>query len=140
MRFIYTFIAQILLIALRRVLLPHFPVYQTTRVQLQRAFMSSCSVAFPDLCWALPVGPVSETKARSISPDAPAYIIPGAKTLKVLAARQSSSSHCVIIYAHGGGYARGEARMYIRYMERWVSCAAAKGLDLTFISVEYRKL
>ena len=29
--------------------------------------------------------------------------------------------------------------MYLNYMERWINEAAGVGLDLKFISVEYRK-
>ncbi|KAK5400811.1 hypothetical protein LTR06_011232 [Exophiala xenobiotica] len=52
-------------------------------------------------------------------------------------ADKSHDMQCVAVYAHGGGYARGEARMYIRYMERWVRVAAEAGIHLTFVSVEY---
>ena len=138
LRFLYTFAAQSWLVVLRRLLLPHFPRYQTFRTQMQRAFMSSCSATFPDLCWGLPVGNVPEDEARLISPSVPAYLIPGYKSLKPLMVDRAGESHCVAIYAHGGGYARGEARMYIRYMERWTRVATEAGLDLSFLSVEYR--
>jgi acetyl esterase/lipase len=46
---------------------------------------------------------------------------------------------CVVLYAHGGGYARGEAKMYINYMERWVKAATLENLDMVFLSVEYRR-
>lgn len=49
-------------------------------------------------------------------------------------------SSCLVLYAHGGGYARGEARMYLNYMERWQREAEKVGLELTFLSVEYRML
>ena len=99
--------------------------------------MSSCAVTFPNLCWALPVGPLPETRARAIAPGVPAYIIPGARSLASWASDKGHSSQCIVVFAHGGAYARGEARMYIRYMERWVRVAAEAGIDLAFVSVEY---
>ncbi|KAF4996271.1 hypothetical protein FDECE_12515 [Fusarium decemcellulare] len=52
--------------------------------------------------------------------------------------QQGAQKRCVALYAHGGGYARGEANMYVDYMERWVAVAKESGLDLVFLSVEYR--
>jgi len=138
LKFLYTFSTQSVLVVVRRVLLPHFPFYQSLRTQLQRAFMSSCSITFPDLCWGLPVGSVPEHKARVVAPDVPAYTIPGSHSLTVPTTNKVPGTRCVAVYAHGGGYARGEARMYIRYMERWVRAAADAGINLTFVSVEYR--
>ena len=45
----------------------------------------------------------------------------------------------VVLYGHGGGYARGEARMYVPYMKRWVEVAEEKGLQIVFLSIEYRR-
>jgi hypothetical protein len=138
-RFSYSFVAQSFLVVLRRILLPHIPNYQSLRVQFQRAYLSSCSATFPDLTHRLPVGPVAETKAKQVGSDWTGYIIPGHKSLKPLTAGDPGQSRCIALYAHGGGYARGEAKMYINYMERWVRVAAEAGLDLTFLSVEYRE-
>lgn len=136
----YTFIAQAAVVALRRILLPHIDSYQSLRLQLQRAYLSSCSMTFPDLTHRLPVGPSPEHRARLVGTNFTGYIIPGTADLTSSAGNHVRSTRCVVVYAHGGGYARGEAKMYIRYMERWVRVAAAAGLDLAFLSVEYRKL
>jgi hypothetical protein len=138
-RFLYTFLAQSLIVFLRRLLLPHIPIYQSLRIQLQRAYMSSCSATFPDLTYRLPVGPVATTRAKRVGSDFIGYIIPGTKSLKPLTASGVGNTRCVALFAHGGGYARGEAKMYINYMERWERVAAEASLDLTFLSVEYRK-
>jgi hypothetical protein len=138
--FAYTFLAQCFIVVLRRSLLPHLPIYQSLRIQLQRAYMSSCSVTFPDLTYRLPVGLVADTKAKRVGSDWTGYIIPGNHSLKSAATKEPAESRCVALYAHGGGYARGEAKMYINYMERWVRFAAESGMDLTFLSVEYREL
>jgi carboxylesterase type B len=50
-----------------------------------------------------------------------------------------SNNRCIVVYAHGGGYARGEARMYLKYMERWEKVAKEMGVDVIFLSVEYRE-
>jgi hypothetical protein len=138
--FTYTFLAQSVLVVLRKVLIPHIVPYQSLRIQFHRAYLSSCSATFPDLAWRLPVGPVPEYKARLLNAEFTGYIIPGTKSLKVIPGEPSSPTRCVALYAHGGGYARGEAKMYIGYMERWVRVASEHGLDLVFLSVEYREL
>lgn len=137
--FSYSFIVQSLLVLLRRILLPHFPSYQSTRLQVQRAYLSSCSVNFPDLVHRLPVGQSPENRARRVGSGWTGYIIPGTRSLKEFVIDSSNRFRCVAIYAHGGGYARGEAKMYLNYMERWTQFASEAGLDLTFLSVEYRK-
>ncbi|OAL33777.1 hypothetical protein AYO20_06953 [Fonsecaea nubica] len=142
--FSYSFLVQILLLLLRRALLPHFPVYQSLRIQVQRAYMGSASLTFPDLTHRLPVGKMPVRRARQIEGGSvPAYLIPGARDLAEFAAapvKSGRGQRCVVIYAHGGGYARGEARMYINYMERWIREASRAELDLVFVSVEYHEL
>ncbi|KAJ5707659.1 hypothetical protein N7488_007460 [Penicillium malachiteum] len=113
-------------------------MYQSLRIQLHRAYLSSCATTFPDLVYRLPVGQVPESRAKLIKSDFVGYLIPGNKShlLSQISAKPSNSQ-CVILYAHGGGYARGEAKMYLDYMERWVRCARSKDLDIVFLSVEY---
>ena len=67
------------------------------------------------------------------------YVVPGSKSFKEMRSETPEGRNCVVLYAHGGGYARGEARMYLNYMERWIRVAAKAGLNLCFISVEYRE-
>jgi hypothetical protein len=139
--FTYTFVVQSLLVIVKRLLLPHIPFYQSLRIQLHRAYLSSCSATFPDLAWRLPVGPVSKDEARIIeADDFTGYLIPGTRCVGDIVAIPKKVAKCVALYAHGGGYARGEAKMYISYMQRWVRSAKNAGLDLVFLSVEYRKL
>ena len=139
--FTYTFVAQSVLVVVKRVLLPHIPFYQSLRIQLHRAYLSSCSATFPDLAWRLPVGPVSQSKAQLIQEaEFTGYLIPGTRCIQDIVEIDTKTPKCVVLYAHGGGYARGEAKMYMSYMERWVSVAKESGLDLVFLSVEYREL
>ncbi|ETN36649.1 uncharacterized protein HMPREF1541_08927 [Cyphellophora europaea CBS 101466] len=108
------------------------------RLQLQRAYLSSCSATFPDLTHRLPVGPVTESRARLVVGDGfKAYLVPGDKVHLLKPGTKKSGRRCTVVYAHGGGYARGEAKMYLNYMERWVRVAEDAGLDLAFVSVEY---
>jgi acetyl esterase/lipase len=131
----YNFGAQVFLLCLKKVLLPFWPNYQSFRIQLQRAYWSSSSHSFPDLIHRLPVTYCPESRARKVGSESwTAYVIPGTRDLN----ETSDGRRCVIIYAHGGGYARGEARMYLRYMNRWIKEASQAGLCLTFLSVEYR--
>jgi hypothetical protein len=103
--------------------------------------MSTCVSILPNLVYRLPVGPVPEVRAKEIQADFLAYLIPGNKpSLLSQIAKQSTKSQCIVLFAHGGGYARGEAKMYLNYMERWVEVAAEIGLDIVFLSVEYREL
>ncbi|KIW98145.1 uncharacterized protein Z519_01729 [Cladophialophora bantiana CBS 173.52] len=135
--FSYSFFTQILLLLLRRVLLPHFPIYQSLRIQIFRAYLASAALTFPDLTHRLPVGRLSLQRARKIDESVPAYLIPGSRDLSEFVLPTTKQQQCVVIYAHGGGYARGEARMYVNYMERWVREAREANLDLLFLSVEY---
>lgn len=137
--FTHSFLSQIILVLLRRLLLPHFPVYQSLRLQIQRAYLSSAAWTFPDLTHRLPVGYLPANRARRVNPHIPAYLIPGTQTLGEFSDRKSDRQKCVALFAHGGGYARGEARMYVNYMDRWVRFAAEAKLDLVFLSVEYRE-
>jgi acetyl esterase/lipase len=127
-------------VLLRRLLLPHFPVYQSLRLQLQRAYLSSASLTFPDLTHRLPVGNISPRRARKVDETVPAYLIPGTCDLADFARKgKGATQRCIVLYAHGGGYARGEARMYLNYMERWLASARKRSLDLAFFTVEYRE-
>lgn len=139
-RFLYTWLAQSGLVVLRRILLPHIPHYQSLRLQLQRAYLLSCSTQFPDFTFRLPIGLVSDTKAKRICDDFVGYLIPGRKAgLIDVVAGGDTANRCIVLYAHGGGYARGEAKMYIKYMERWERVAKELGVDIIFLSVEYRE-
>jgi hypothetical protein len=139
LRFTYTWVAQSFLVGLRRILVPHVPVYQSLRTQLHRAYLSSAQL-LPEIVHRLPVGEVPESKAKEIKADFHAYFIPGDKFfLLSQLAKSPSQARCVVLFAHGGGYARGEAKMYMRYMERWERAAKESGLDLVFLSVEYRE-
>lgn len=141
LHFSYTFTVLLLFALLRRLLLPHFPSYQSVRIQTHRAFLSATSTAFPDLARRLPVGDLGPARARKIQHTCATYLIPGNRDLSQFAAAQPQhqKKRCVALYAHGGGYARGEAKMYVDYMERWVMIAGEVGLDLVFLSVEYRE-
>lgn len=142
LRFLYTWSALSAIVILKRILLPHISQYQSTRVQLQRAYLLSCSSTFPDLTHRLPVGQVSQAKATKIgTTEFDGYVIPGTQSsvLDRLTKSDSPRTQCVALYAHGGGYARGEAKMYMNYMERWVQKARYSRLDLVFLSVEYRR-
>lgn len=134
--FTYNFVAQVLLIGLKLTLLPHFPRYQSVRIQIHRAYWATCSTFFPALIHRLPVTGCPEARARRVgSGEWTSYVIPGTKKLDTVA---NTAGACVAVYAHGGGYARGEARMYLNYMERWQREAPKFGIDITFVSVEYR--
>lgn len=135
-RFLYAFGIQIFLVGLRSILLPTLPHYQSLRLQLHRAYWSSSSYYFPEVIHRLPVTNCPSERARRVGSKFTGYIIPGSADLAVLAGKRK---YCVVLYAHGGGYARGEARMYLNYMDRWVKGAAEAGLNLVFLSVEYRK-
>lgn len=104
-------------------------------MQLHRAYWSSTSTFLFSIIHQLPIRDCPATRARRIGKDWVAYVIPGTRSFDGAALTPRS---CVIVYAHGGGYARGEARMYLNYMERWQKDAAERGLELTFVSVEYR--
>lgn len=136
--FTHSFFSQILLAILRRLLLPHFPSHQSLRLQIQRAYLAAASLTFPDLTHRLPVGNLPPNRARKVG-DSPAYLIPGSRQLSDFASPKDGTQACVALFAHGGGYVRGEARMYANYMERWVRGAAQAKLDLVFLSVEYRE-
>ncbi|KAF5640798.1 hypothetical protein F52700_3509 [Fusarium sp. NRRL 52700] len=136
--FTYSFLCLVLVVLLRRILLPHFPSYQSLRLQLHRAFLSAASTTFPDLPRRLPVSKLDPARARVIFQLPTAYVIPGIYDLSKLAeARFDGGKKCVVLYAHGGGYARGQATMYVDYMERWIKVANQQGLELGFVSVEY---
>lgn len=136
-RFLYAFGTQILLIGLKAILLPSLPQYQSLRLQFHRAYWSSSSYYFPEVIHRLPVTNCPETRARRVGSKFAGYVIPGTAQLAV---SPGDKHRCIIIYAHGGGYARGEARMYLNYMDRWVNGAAEAGLEIVFLSVEYRML
>lgn len=135
----YSFLVQILLILLRRLLLPRFPVYQSLRLQIHRAYLSTASITFPNLVHRLPIGASHVKRARSIGAGWTGYVIPAQRDLRDFTGNADGDKYCVALYAHGGGYAKGEARMYTNYMERWEKVATKAGLRLVFVSVEYRE-
>lgn len=135
--FSYTFVTQVLLVLLRRIVLPHYPAYQPLRIQIQRSYLSSAVLTFPNLPHRLPIRHMPVNRARKIN-GIPAYLVPGSRHLSSFRANSASSQRCVVLFAHGGGYARGEARMYVNYMERWVNVATRDNLELAFVAVEYR--
>jgi acetyl esterase/lipase len=137
-KFTCCFFAQLLLIALHHILLPSFPQYQCLRIEVQRAYLISTSLYFPTFTHRLPAdyGP---NDAISISGKGwSGYVIPGPDP-DVLKQAAGNGELKVVLYGHGGGYARGEARMYVPYMKRWVEVARHKGLEIVFLSVEYRR-
>ena len=136
--FLYTFLAQTTLILLKRLCLPHLPFFQSVRIQLQRAYLSAAALHFPEIVHRLPVE-CSESRAQRIGHGWTGYIIPGTKSLTETSGNDFNFKKCIALYAHGGGYARGEARMYLNYMERWIERAAEMKIDLVFVSVEYRE-
>ncbi|KAF5573174.1 hypothetical protein FPANT_12545 [Fusarium pseudoanthophilum] len=136
--FSYAFVCLLLVVFLRRILLPHFPSYQSLRIQIHRAFLSASATTFPDLPRRLPVGKLNPAQARIIFDQPTAYVIPGGREpAEFLDEGLAKDKRCVVLYAHGGGYARGEARMYVDYMQRWIKLANEQGLGLVFVSVEY---
>ncbi|KAH7379067.1 Alpha/Beta hydrolase protein [Cadophora sp. MPI-SDFR-AT-0126] len=140
--FLYTWITSSILVLLTRFLLPHIPAYQPIRIRLSRAYLSSAALIFPDLVHRLPVGPLPKSQAypiASASHGFEGYLIPGSKgsVIKELVSHSASQAKCVVLFAHGGGYARGEAKMYLNYMNRWEKVAKEAGVDLVFLSVEY---
>lgn len=137
--FIYYFTAQLLLLCLKRVLLPQLHTYQSFRTQIHRAYLSSAGL-YPDLLHGLPVNCSTEDARKIASDSCSAYVIPGTSILPTSGQQSFPFRKVVILYAHGGGYAWGEARMYIHHMKRWVARARQDRLDLVFVSVEYRKV
>jgi len=45
----------------------------------------------------------------------------------------------VLLYSHGGGYLFGEPLMYMSTYKRWIKAAARENIELTIVSVDYRK-
>ncbi|PVH71629.1 alpha/beta-hydrolase [Cadophora sp. DSE1049] len=135
--FSYSFIVGIFLILGRRLLLPQFPVYQSLRTQIQKAYLAAAAVHYPQLVHRLPVS-CSQNEAREIVGIAwKGYLIPGQENIERFVNVPRNTRRSIVLYAHGGGYARGEARMYIPYMQRWIKCASERGLEIVFLSVEY---
>lgn len=135
--FAFAFLVQTILILLRRLLLPKFPPYQSLRTQIQRAYLASAVVHYPDLPHRLPVR-ASQREARMLEGDGwTGYLIPGHDTLANYVNQPLEERCRIVLFAHGGGYARGEARMYRRYMRRWRQCASVHGLQILFLSIEY---
>ena len=135
--FAFAFLVQIILILLRRLLLPKFPPYQSLRTQIQRAYLASAVVHYPDLPHRLPVR-ASQREARMLEGDGwTGYLIPGHDTLANYVNQPLEGRRRIVLFAHGGGYARGEARMYMRYMQRWRQCASVQGFQILFLSIEY---
>ncbi|EXJ66159.1 uncharacterized protein A1O5_10775 [Cladophialophora psammophila CBS 110553] len=136
--FSYTFLAEATISLLKRVLVPHFPRYQSLRTEFQRAYLASASIYLPDIVHRLPVQNCPESKAREVGKGWTGYLVPGSRDLAEFAGGVAAADRkAVVLYVHGGGYARGEARQYLRYYERWIREAAKAGLDLIFLTVEY---
>ncbi|KAL2831018.1 alpha/beta-hydrolase [Aspergillus pseudoustus] len=135
LKFCYSFLTQSLLDLAERIFLPHYPVYQSLRTRIARAYLAAAAIHLPDIVHRLPVTACPSGRARKVG-DAhwKGYVVPGSHTLQE---QESRGKLVVALYAHGGGYVRGEARQYLNYMERWISVAVNRGIDLVFLSVEY---
>lgn len=138
--FFYGFLVRVLIVLGSRILLPNAPRYQSLRTELQRAYLTSTSLNFPDLTFCLPAA-YPESQAFPIQGSGwKGWLIPGGKdALSTLERAAKQDDHRVVIYAHGGGYARGTARMYTPYMHRWAGGATGHGIKLIFLSLEYSK-
>ncbi|KAF7527642.1 hypothetical protein PCG10_002606 [Penicillium crustosum] len=135
LKFCYSFFAQCFIDITERVLLPHYPTYQSLRTRLARAYLGAAAIHLPDIVHRLPVSNCPASRARPVEgANWKGYIIPGSCTLLD---NDDEYKYIIILYAHGGGYVRGEARQYLNYMERWINAAAGKGIKLIFLSVEY---
>ncbi|KAH7064051.1 Alpha/Beta hydrolase protein [Paraphoma chrysanthemicola] len=134
--FIYCFVTQLLLVVLHRILLPHYPRYQSLRIEAQKAYLSSTALHFPQFTHRLPAD-YSERLATPIAGKGwHGYTISGESPRSIKDAANPKLL-TIVLYAHGGGYARGEARMYLWYFKRWIAVAKSKGLEVMFLSVEY---
>ncbi|CZT14615.1 uncharacterized protein RCC_12209 [Ramularia collo-cygni] len=134
---VYAFTIRLILILASRLLLPPTPRYQSLRIEIQRAFQTSASLHFRTFTHRLPAEyPPSD--ARPVSGRGFAgYLVPGQKLHSVEDLGNSPKNAKVVLYAHGGGYAIGVARMYVPYMKRWANLAKERGIELVFLSVEY---
>jgi acetyl esterase/lipase len=137
-QFTYYFITEVFLILLHRLLLPNFPHYQSLRIEIQRAYLSSTSLFFPTFTHRLPADYGPNEAAPIQGKGWRGYVIPGPDT-NILRHAIGDGNVRVVLYGHGGGYARGEARMYVPYMQRWVAVAREQGVEVVFLSVEYRE-
>lgn len=136
LKFCYTFTTQCALDVAERLILPHCPTYQTLRIRFTRAYLAAAALHLPDIVHRLPVTNCPSSRARLVSnANWTGYVIPGTRDLAQLPA---GGTFAVVLYAHGGGYVRGEARQYLNYMERWIRVARQREINLVFVSVEYR--
>jgi acetyl esterase/lipase len=139
-KLLYSFSILASLESARRLFLPQFPSYQSLRIRLFRAYLAAAHVHYPEIIHRLPVSD-NEARAKCVEKaNFKAYVVPASTVLGDWERDDGPSRRCVVLYAHGGGYARGEARMYLRHMERWICEARKRNMDLTFFTVEYRKL
>lgn len=136
--FAYAFCIRITLIVASRLLLPPHSRYQSLRTEVQRAFQTSASLHFREFTHRLPAEYPPRDARLVTGKGFKGYLIPGDDTAALKNA--SNSNGRVVLFAHGGGYAIGTARMYVPYMKRWVDLARKRGVNLVFLSVEYSKI
>jgi hypothetical protein len=148
LKFLYTFNTQVALLLLKRALLPFLPRYQTLWQQIRRAYLLSAGT---EMVHRLPAN-YSQKRARLVTGVGETgkwkgYVVPGRRELKDFTEGELAkgvegadrAKKVVALYAHGGGYGWGEARMYVNYFERWVRRGKEEGVELVVVSVEYRE-
>lgn len=102
--------------------------------ELRRCHLAAALTGFPELIFAAPPGlPAADYRTAGLD-GVPAVVVPPEARLDDFAERPA----VVLLYAHGGGYLFGEPLMYIESYKRWVEAAAAKGIRLVIVSVNYR--
>lgn len=138
MRCAYEIIALLLLTLLSRIWLPFAHRVMDLRTEIARDFMGPLLTIFWEIIYKAPPGLDPKRYSTVDIGGVPSVIIPPQATLTG-GPLDRERNNLVLLFAHGGGYLFGEPLQYISTYERWVRSAAQHGIDLTIVSVDYRR-
>lgn len=136
---IYEITARLVLTLIGRILLPFAHRVVDLRTEIARDFVGPGLTIFWEIIYKAPPGLDSKRYSAVDIGGIPSVVIPPQATL-VGIPRDRKCNKLFMLFAHGGGYLFGEPLQYILTYERWVGSAAQHGIDLTIVSVDYRRL
>ncbi|KAH8754663.1 Alpha/Beta hydrolase protein [Hyaloscypha sp. PMI_1271] len=136
LKFSWAYLRYLLLALADRLLFPFACRPISLHTETARCYLGASLSCFVELIFSAPPGLGPDDFEAVKLKGVPAVLVPPGKKLETLS-RQTERT-VVLLYAHGGGYAFGEALMYIDAYKRWIREAEANGLCLIIVSVDYR--
>jgi hypothetical protein len=127
------------LVLIQRLVLPNACRAVTLRTEIARAILGSFLANFWDLLFKASPGLRDDEYLLLTAGRVPAVLVPPDRDLNTIGSQEDGKRKLLLLYSHGGGYFFGEPLMYMSTYKRWIKAMARENVELTVVSVDYRK-